>query len=188
MEKQKKTSSSYRPMKVYYNDSDILIRDLQQSDTQIITEEEIAQGWDASVEKYEMRLKHQSEGKAISLVAEYCGKVAGYINIYPNSEWGAYANQGYPEIVDFGVLEKYRRRGIGTKLIDIAEQIASEYADMVYLGVGMHTGYGSAQRMYVKRGYIPDGTGVWYGDKVCEQYAKCCNDDDLVLYLSKNLR
>lgn len=173
---------------VYYNENDILIRNMRQSDAPIITNKEIAQGWNANVEKYEMRLRHQFEGKAISLVAEYHGNIAGYINVYPNSQWGAFANQGYPEIVDFGVLEKYRRNGIGSKLMDIAEQIASEYADIVYLGVGMHNGYGSAQRMYVKRGYIPDGTGVWYNNKVCEPYANCCNDDDLILYLSKDLR
>ena len=173
---------------VYYTDSNILIRDMRQSDAQIITDEEIAQGWNADVGKYESRLQHQSEGKAISLVAEYHGNIAGYINIYPDSEWGVFAGQGYPEIVDFGVLEKYRRNGIGSKLMDVAEQIASKFADIVYLGVGMHTGYGSAQRMYVKRGYIPDGSGVWYGEKVCEPYADCCNDDDLVLYLSKKLK
>lgn len=172
---------------IYYNDNIILIRDMVKSDAQIITDEEIAQGWHANVDKYEMRLQHQAEGKSVSLVAEYQGNVAGYINIYPNSEWGAFAGQGYPEIVDFGVLEKYRRHGIGSKLMDIAEQIAEEYSDIVYLGVGMHSGYGSAQRMYVKRGYIPDGTGVWYRDKVCEPHADCCNDDDLVLYLSKRL-
>lgn len=71
---------------VYYNDNRILIRDLQQSDTQMITDEEIAQGWDADVEKYEMRLRHQTEGKSISLVAECDGNIAGYINIYPNFE------------------------------------------------------------------------------------------------------
>lgn len=173
---------------VYYTDNKILIRDMRQSDAQIITDEETAQGWSADVGKYESRLQHQSEGKAISLVAEYHGNVAGYINIYPDSEWGAFAGRGYPELVDFGVLEKYRRNGIGSKLMDIAEQIALEYADIVYLGVGMHAGYGSAQRMYVKRGYIPDGSGVWYGDEVCEQNADCRNDDDLVLYLSKKLK
>ena len=172
---------------IYYQDQDILIRNLQQSDAQIITEEEIAQGWHSDIEKYQMRLRDQAEGRSISLVAEYKGNIAGYINVYPNSEWGAFGNQGYPEIVDFGVLEKYRRNGIGSKLMDIAEQISAGYADVVYLGVGMHYGYGSAQRMYVKRGYIPDGSGVWYGDKVCEQYADCKNDDDLVLYFSKEL-
>lgn len=173
---------------IYYQDKDILIRDMQQSDVQIITDGEIAQGWDATVDKYEMRLLHQAEGKSVSLVAEYQGNVAGYINVYPASEWGAFAGKGLPEIVDFGVLEKYRKNGVGNKLMDVAEEVAGRYGDVVYLGVGMHHGYGSAQRMYVKRGYIPDGTGVWYKDKVCGQYEDCCNDDDLVLYLSKRIR
>ncbi len=69
--------------------------------------------------------------------------------------------------------------------MDVAEQIAFEHADTVYLGVGLHSGYGAAQRMYIKRGYVPDGSGVWYGDKVCEQYAPCVNDDELNLYLYK---
>lgn len=173
---------------IYYSDNDILIRNMELQDVQIITDEEIAQGWHATVEKYEMRLKDQADGRAISLVAEYCGNIAGYINVYPNSTWGAFANQGFPEIVDFGVLEKYRKHGIGSKLMDVAEKIASEYADIVYLGVGLHSGYGSAQRMYYKRGYIPDGTGVWYGDKIASPYENYCNDDDLNLYFSKKLR
>ena len=172
---------------IYYNENEIMIRDMRQSDAQIISEEEIAQGWDATVEKYEMRLRHQAEGKSISLVAEYRGNVAGYINVYPDSEWGAFAGSGYPEIVDFGVLEKFRKNGIGSKLMDVAEEIAARYSNIVYLGVGLHTGYGSAQRMYVKRGYLPDGSGVWYRDCVCPPHADCCNDDDLVLYLSKKL-
>ena len=173
---------------VYYNDGKILIRDMRESDAQIITDGEIAQGWDAEITKYEMRLRDQADGRSISLVAEYCGNVAGYINVYPDSAWGAFGGRGLPEIVDFGVLEKYRRNGIGGKLMDVAEKIASEYSDVVYLGVGLHSGYGSAQRMYVKRGYIPDGTGVWYRDNICGQYANCCNDDELVLYLSKVLK
>ncbi|MBQ9121975.1 MAG: GNAT family N-acetyltransferase [Lachnospiraceae bacterium] len=173
---------------IYYQDEEIVIRDLQPGDVQVITDEEIAQGWQQTTEKYEMRLKDQADGVATALVAEFRGNVAGYINVYPNAKWGPFGNQGYPEIVDFGVLEKFRRNGIGSRLMDVAEQVAGTYADMVYLGVGIHSGYGSAQRMYVKRGYIPDGSGVWYGDKVCPQYAPCSNDDDMVLYLSKQLR
>lgn len=173
---------------IYYNSDNILIRNLGQNDIQIITDEEIAQGWNQTTQKYEMRFQHQTEGKAIALVAEYKGNIAGYVNVYPDSEWGSFANQGYPEIVDFGVLEKYRRNGIGSKLMDVAEKIASEYSNVVYLGVGLHSGYGSAQRMYVKRGYIPDGTGVWYGENVCMPYTNCCNDDNLILYMSKALK
>lgn len=63
----------------------------------------------------------------------------------------------------------------------------AKVADTVYLAVGVHSGYGAAQRIYVKRGYIPDGSGVWYKGKQLEQYAPCCNDDDLLLFMSKKL-
>lgn len=174
--------------KVYFRSDDILIRDMLDSDAEAIAAEERAQGWNQSADKYYERLRHREQGKAVPLVAEYKGSIAGYISVYPDSEWGAFGGMGYPEIVDFGVLEKFRRLGIGSSLMDVAEQIALQYADMVYLGVGLHRGYGSAQRMYIKRGYIPDGSGVWYRDKVCPPYdTGCANDDDLLLYLSKEL-
>ncbi len=172
---------------VYFSNGQITIRNMEYRDAQVITDAEIEQGWDASIEKYLGRIEDQKLGKAISLVAEYAEKPVGYINVYPNSTYGAFGGKGYPEIVDFGVLEKYRNQGIGKILMDIAEKIAATYADVVYLGVGLHSGYGSAQRMYVKRGYIPDGSGVWYQDKICRPYEECKNDDDLVLYLSKKL-
>lgn len=173
---------------IYYEDKKLIIRNMVQSDARIITDEEVAQGWNQTIDKYEMRLQDQAAGKSVSLVAEYKGHVAGYINVYPNSQWGAFANQGYPEIVDFGVLKKFRQNGIGNKLMDVAEEVAAKYSDTVYLGVGLNHDYGSAQRMYVKRGYIPDGSGVWYDGKVCPAYAECCNGDDLVLYLSKRMK
>jgi GNAT superfamily N-acetyltransferase len=174
---------------IYFQDENVLIRNMEPTDGQVFTDGEIAQGWHATVEKYEMRLRDQAAGRAVSLVAEYRGCPAGYVNVYPNSAWGAFGNQGLPEIVDFGVLQKYQRRGIGTKLMDAAEQVAARYADTVYLGVGLHNGYGSAQRMYVKRGYIPDGSGVWYRGKQCIQYETVCTvDDDLILYFYKQLQ
>ncbi len=173
--------------KVYYNDDLIKIRDMEPSDAETITNEEIAQGWDQMIDKYHRRLRDQEAGVAVSLVAEYKGSVAGYINVYPDSKWGAFANQGLPEIIDIGVLEKFRHLGIGNKLMDVAEMIAAQISDTVYLGVGLHQGYGIAQRMYVKRGYIPDGSGVWYRNATCPPYSDCINDDDLVLYLSKDL-
>ncbi|MBE6615965.1 MAG: GNAT family N-acetyltransferase [Ruminococcaceae bacterium] len=174
---------------VYLEKGLLVIRDMEPADIPQIVQGEIEQGWkNASAEKYEMRLRHRTEYGAVVLAAEYDGQAVGYINVYPDSPWGAFGGQGLPEIVDFGVLEKYRHHGIGSALMDTAEAIAGQYADTVYLGVGLHSGYGSAQRMYIKRGYIPDGSGVWYGEAVCEPYGECRNDDSLALYLSKKLR
>ena len=173
---------------IYYNDDMLMIRDMEEADARVFTDEEIAQGWHPDLSKYLTRLRDQAEGKCISLTAVYKGRPAGYVSVYITGLGGAFSGKGLPEIVDFGVLEKYQRRGIGNKLMDAAEQIAAQYADTVWLGVGLHSGYGSAQRMYVKRGYIPDGTGVWYRGRPCEQYETDIeNNDDLQLFLSKRL-
>ena len=77
------------------------------------------------------------------------------------------------------------QKGIGSRLLDAVEAEAAKRADMVYLAVGVHSGYGAAQRLYVKRGYNFDGSGVWYKGKQLEQYAPCVNDDALLLFMSK---
>lgn len=173
---------------IYYKDEVILIRTILPSDSKTICEEEIAQGWNQTEDKYLKRIDDHQNGKAIALVAEYKGNVAGYINVYINAQQGSFGGLGHCEIVDFGVLEKYRNKGIGSKLMDIAEEIAFGYSKTVYLGVGLHNGYGNAQRMYCKRGYILDGKGVWYGNSVAKPYKEYCNDDDFILYLSKELK
>ena len=174
---------------IYYSDTDITIRTMKESDPAIIAAEERAQGWiHATDKKYLRRLADHNAGKAAALLAEYNGEVAGYLNVYFDADAGPYNGLHLPELVDFGVLEKFRRKGIGTRLMDVAEQIASKKADTVVLAVGLHSGYGSAQRMYVKRGYIPDGSGVWYDTSPAEPYQSYCNDDSLLLYFSKKLR
>ena len=173
---------------IYYNINDIIIRDMIESDPEIITHEEHLQGWtDQKVEKYTQRLKDVADGKCVALVAEYQGNVAGYFNVYPNSMGGAFGGQGLPELVDFGVLEKYRRHGIGNALLEVAESIAKRYANIVYLGVGINKNYGAAQRLYVKRGFVPDGTGLWRNDKNLEPYADMKNDDSNAIYMSKKV-
>ena len=54
--------------------------------------------------------------------------------------------------------------------------------------MGLHAGYNAAQRLYVLRGYIPDGRGVTYRDQYVEQYVQVMLDDDLVLHLTRQLR
>lgn len=59
-------------------------------------------------------------------------------------------------------VENFEIRTLGRD--DYAQ--AAETSDTVCLGVGLHSGYGAAQRMYVLRGYVPDGSGVWYEGRV----------------------
>ena len=173
---------------IYFKNNELVIRNMEEADAPVFVEEYTAQGWHPDLAIYQMRLKDQAEGKCIALTAVYQGYPAGSLYIYLNVHEGPFKEKKWPIIVDFSVLEKYQRKGIGTKLMDAAEQIASHYADTLCLGVGLCKEYGSAQRMYVKRGYIPDGSGLWYRDRQCVQYETVCTvDDDLILYFSKKL-
>ena len=91
--------------------------------------------------------------------------------------------------LDSDSCEQYAKRILPHLfLLDAAEKEASKISDMVFLAVGVHSGYGPAQRVYVKRGYNFDGSGVWYQGKQLDQYAPCVNDDDLLLFMSKDLK
>ena len=116
---------------VYYNDNELIIRNMEEADARVFTDEEIAQGWHTDISKYLARLQDQSAGKCVSLTAVYQGQLAGYVSVYITGLSGAFSGKGLPEIVDFGVLEKYQRKGIGGRLMDTAEEIAGKYADTV---------------------------------------------------------
>ena len=107
---------------------------------------------------------------------------AGYVTV----RWPAAG--GLPEIQDLNVLPPFRRRGIGSALLAQAEAAAAERADEVQIAVGLHQGYGSAQRLYVQRGYAPDGQGISIRDRPIPEGAAVVVDDSLVLTLRKSLR
>ena len=164
-----------------------LIRKMQTSDVKELSQGFINQGWPGREEILTRYFKEQESGEREVLVAEVEGAVAGYITILPSAKHGPFA-EVYPELSDFNVFEHFRNQGIGNQLLEKAEKRVKFVSSKVTLGVGLHLGYGPAQRLYIRRSYIPDGTGVWYRNKPLEMGASCQNDDDLVLYLSKDLQ
>ncbi len=166
----------------------LLIRPLLESDMDAFAKAFRAQGWTPKPEVHRRYLLEQEKGLRRVFVAETNGVPAGYLTLVPKAETGPFAGKEWPEIQDFNVLKAYQRRGIGSALMDAAEEAASRLSDTVTLGVGLHSGYGPAQRLYIRRGYLPDGSGVWFQDQPAKPYAPCQNDNSLVLYLSKKLR
>lgn len=174
-------------MITYFKNDKLIIRSMIPDDVNKFPIAFDEQNWNKPLEQFEAYLKKQSNNEVYVLVATIDGNVAGYTLLYPKAISKAFASLEIPEIVDFNVLEKYQKQGIGNKLLDVAEDIASKLNNKVGLGVGLHSGYGAAQKIYVKRGYIPNGDGVWYKDKILKPHEEYCNDNELVLYLSKNL-
>ena len=162
------------------------IRKMQESDIKDLSRGFISQGWPGREEILTRYFKEQESGEREVLVAEVEGAVAGYITILPDAKQGPFAGMA-PELSDFNVFEPFQNQGIGNLLMEEAEKRVKLISDKVTLGVGLHSGYGPAQRLYIKRGYIPDGTGVWYQNHQPAMNAVCEDIGELVLYLSKNL-
>ena len=111
--------------------------------------------------------------------------LAGYVTLKWESHYLPFKKQVIPEIVDLNVLPAFRNQGIGSKLLDEAERSAFERSSIVGIGVGLYPDYGSAQRLYVKRGYIPDGRGVTYKYQPIPPGETVCLDDDLIFWFTK---
>ena len=163
-----------------------IIRKMIESDTEHLSQGFINQGWLGREEILDRYFLEQECGEREVLVAEVEGALAGYITILPCAKQGPFA-EIYPELSDFNVFEPFQNQGIGNLLMEEAEKRVKLISDKVTLGVGLHSGYGPAQRLYIKRGYIPDGTGVWYQNHSVAMKATCEDIGDLVLYLSKDL-
>ena len=161
-----------------------IIRKMIESDIKHLSQGFINQGWPGREEILARYFLKQESGEREVLVAEVESAVAGYITILPSAKHGPFA-EIYPELSDFNVFELFQNQGIGNLLMEEAEKRVKLVSDKVTLGVGLHSGYGPAQRLYIKRGYIPDGTGVWYRNQPLEMNATSQNNDDLVLYLVK---
>lgn len=162
------------------------IRKMQESDIKELSRGFISQGWPSREEILTRYFKEQESGEREVLVGEVEGAVAGYITILPDAKQGPFAGMA-PELSDFNVFEPFQNQGIGNLLLEEAEKRVRLISDKVTLGVGLHSGYGPAQRLYIKRGYIPDGSGVWYQNHQPAMNAVCEDIGELVLYLSKNL-
>ncbi|UPK45567.1 GNAT family N-acetyltransferase [Paenibacillus pabuli] len=165
----------------------IRIRLLNENDPVVISQAFQEQSWAKPAEQYIQYLTEQQNGERVTLVAELNGAFAGYVNVLRNSYYPLFKEQGIPEINDFNVLIKYQRQGIGTLLMDRAEEVILERTDTAGIGVGVFSDYGKAQILYARRGYIPDGQGIHKHDRYLKWGDETIIDDDVVLYLTKKL-
>jgi GNAT superfamily N-acetyltransferase len=167
----------------------IKVRQLEDRDAGVIAAAFMAIGWESHkpLAQYQNYFTQQIQGVRSVLVAYCDGSFAGYVTILWESTYRPFRESEIPEVNDFNVLPEFRRRKIGTLLMDEAERQISKRSSKAGIGVGMYPDYGNAQRLYVLRGYVPDGRGLTYAGKVLAPMDTAINDDDLVLYFTKDL-
>jgi GNAT superfamily N-acetyltransferase len=129
----------------------------------------------------------QQRDELVLLLARDDEELIGYLKVVWRPEYAPFRAQGIPEVQDLNVVTRSRRRGVASRLMDCAEQLIAARSPVAGIGVGLHPGYGPAQRMYVLRGYVPDSLPLTYHNQPVAEYQAVVLDDDLVLHLTKRL-
>lgn len=102
--------------------------------------------------------------------------------------YALFQRMGIPEIQDLNTDPAFRRQGLATAIITACEDLArAGGCTHIGIGVGLYAGYGAAQRLYVRLGYIPDGLGVVYDSQTVAPAEIRPVDDDLNLMMIKSL-
>jgi GNAT superfamily N-acetyltransferase len=137
---------------------------------------------------FELQMEYVQAGERLIYIAVAEGRDAGYCVLNWQPKYTLFKKLSLPEIQDINVLSAFRRRGIGRSLIEHCEETArAKGCTQMGIGVGLNPGFGAAQRLYVKMGYIPDGNGVNYDRQPVGNGEMRPLDDYLCLMMVKEL-
>ncbi|HEY3289555.1 MAG TPA: GNAT family N-acetyltransferase, partial [Anaerolineae bacterium] len=127
----------------------------------------------------------QTRDELVLLLARESERLLGYLKVVWQPGYLPFREQGIPEVQDLNVMPHAKRHGVASRLMDRAEALIATRSAIAGIGVGLHPGYGPAQRMYVLRGYVPDGLPLTYNGTAVSERQTVVLDDDLVLHLTK---
>lgn len=163
-------------------------RALTEADIPLMVEAFEQIGWNKPSQLFQKYFEEQKNNERCVWVVFNENVFLGYVTLKWHSAYQSFAAQKIPEINDLNVMPKFRRQGIASLLLDLAEAEAQKRCEHIGLGVGLYEDYGAAQKLYVKRGYVPDGRGITYKDEPVRPGSTVCVDDDLILWLVKKSR
>lgn len=137
---------------------------------------------------FERCLAEQQEGRRVIFIALDQDQPLGYVQLVWSPLYPPFRRLNIPEIQDLNVIPAARRQGLGEQLVETCEaQARSAGRTEMGISVGLHARFGAAQRLYVRKGYVPDGAGVLYDEAPVAVGEMRAVDDLLTLKLVKPL-
>lgn len=166
---------------------DIVVRPIRDEEILLLCKAERDESQE-NVRYYQRYLNWQRQGECTFLIALLHGEMAGYVFVLHKDRWSSAANQGIPGLADLCVFEWNRNQGIGNALLEEAERIAAQDSDLLHIDVHVTADAGAAQRLYARRGYMPDGKGVYLKNQPYEASMGAVDPADLTLSMFKRLK
>jgi GNAT superfamily N-acetyltransferase len=166
----------------------MLIRPATENDKALLESVAQAMGTPAGRDDFSRCLMEMAAGRRVIFVAVDDTGPLGYAQLNFTPTYQPFRRLKIAEIQDLNVVPAARRQGIGAALIAICEETArTQGAQEIGISVGLLASFGAAQRLYVRLGYMPDGTGAAYDDEIIHVGDIKPLDDRLTIKLTKSL-
>ena len=141
--------------------------------------------WDAAT--FAAIFAEHEDGASTTILAFEGDRVIGSVTIRWHARYPPFRDAGIPLIQHIEIAYHERGRGLGNQLLAQAEDQIAQRSPVAGLCVGIFDAYGRAQRLYAKRGFIPDGRGVCHGHTPLNEGATVTIGHDLLLWLTKDV-
>jgi len=126
-------------------------------------------------------------GPSTGILGYQAGRLIGLVIIRWEAHYPPFRAQGIPLIQHIEIRYEERGRGLGGAMLARAEQEIAQRSAIAGLCVGIFDSYGPAQRLYARRGFVPDGRGVCQGHRPLTQGERVVVHHDLLLWLVKDV-
>lgn len=168
-------------------EADLEIKQVRSEDLAWVVEMFITQVYPDDPEEARRHFADHAKGGGATFLAFVQGELAGYLTLRWQSENPCFRAENIPLIHHLLVFPSYQRQGIASRLMDAAEALIATRASKAGITVGLFDAYGPAQRLYARRGYIPDGRGICQSHRPLQQGETVTMDHNLILWLTKDL-
>lgn len=168
----------------------IEVREIAEGDSERLAQAFAGTPWDRPDRGpgyFEALRAEQARGHRVVFVGLAEGAAVGHGSLVWRSAYPPFREEAIPEVEDLTVAPPFRRRGIASRILDLAERQARTRSRYLGIGVGLHPGYRAAQRLYGLRGYVPDGRGLYCAGRFPAEGEQVVLDDALILHLVKEL-
>jgi len=123
-----------------------------------------------------------------SFVLAYEGsEPVGTVTIRWNPNYPLFRQAGIPFIQNIEIRHDLRGQGYGSRVMEAVEELIGRRSPQAGICVALFDAYGPAQRLYAKRGYVPDGRGACHRFTPLRRGEVITLGDDHLLWLVKAL-
>jgi GNAT superfamily N-acetyltransferase len=124
-----------------------------------------------------------------SFILAYLGdEPVGTVTIRWQPNYPPFRKAGIPFIQNIEIRYDLRGKGIGGQVMEAVERFIGERSSKAGICVALFDDYGPAQRLYAKRGYVPDGRGACHRFTPLKRGEAVTLSDDHLIWLVKDLR